>query len=101
MEKMYRILGKRGRVTIPYELRAEVGFERNDVLSFTKTEDGGAVLVRRERICDCEKSGKRELKEGMTLYDFLNNLTEEEQRAALIHLSVKWAEMEGKRHERV
>lgn len=26
MNKLYRILGKRGRVTIPYEIRQRVGF---------------------------------------------------------------------------
>ena len=35
MNKMYRILGKRGRITIPFELRKRVGFAYNDVLSFT------------------------------------------------------------------
>lgn len=28
----------------------------------------------------------------VTLLDFLNSLSDEEQRAALIHLSVRWAE---------
>ena len=26
MTKLYRILGKRGRITIPYEIRKRVGF---------------------------------------------------------------------------
>lgn len=30
--KIFRILGKRGRVTIPYEIRQRVGFKYNDVL---------------------------------------------------------------------
>ena len=46
---MYRILGKRGRITIPYEMRQRVGFAYNDVLSFTESEDGRTVLVRREK----------------------------------------------------
>ena len=49
MSKMYRILGKRGRITIPYEIRQRVGFAYNDVLSFEESEDGKAVLVKRER----------------------------------------------------
>lgn len=32
MNKMYRILGKRGRITIPFEIRKRVGFAYNDVL---------------------------------------------------------------------
>ena len=48
MKKMYRVLGKRGRITIPYEIRQRVGFGHNDVLSFTEGEDGRSVTVRRE-----------------------------------------------------
>lgn len=92
MERIYRVLGKRGRVTIPYEIRQKVGFSQNDVLSFESLEDGRTVTVRRERICDCQKSGQSDPDDEMTLYDFLNKLTPEQQRAALIHLSVKWAE---------
>ena len=32
--RMLRILGKRGRITIPYEIRKKLGFQPNDVLSF-------------------------------------------------------------------
>ena len=89
MDKMYRILGKRGRITIPFEIRMRMGFSRNDILSFTESEDGSSVIVKREKICDrC-----REQKE--TLVEFLNSLSETEQRTALIHLSVKWAEKQG------
>lgn len=34
MTKLYRVLGKRGRITIPFEIRQRVGFTYNDVLSF-------------------------------------------------------------------
>ena len=40
MAQMYRILGKRGRITIPFEIRQRVGFSQNDVLSFTESPDG-------------------------------------------------------------
>ena len=49
MTKMFRILGKRGRITIPYDIRQHVGFCQNDVLSFTESPDGSAVIVRREK----------------------------------------------------
>lgn len=52
MVKMFRVLGKRGRVTIPHEIRQRVGFGYNDILSFTETADGRTVVVRREKICD-------------------------------------------------
>ena len=97
MNTMYRILGRHGRITIPYEMRQRVGFSFNDVLSFTESADGKSVIVKREKICDSCKREKLPDRCGdeMTLLDFLNGLSEAEQRAALIHLSVKWAEKQG------
>ena len=57
MNKMYRILGKRGRITIPFEIRKRVGFAYNDVLSFTEAADGRTVVVKREKICSNCKGG--------------------------------------------
>lgn len=93
--KTFRILGKRGRITVPYEIRCKVGFKQNDVLSFEESKDGRSVIIKREIICDCngEKSKERKARgDEITLYDFLNGLSPEQQRAALIHLSVKWAQ---------
>ncbi len=90
---MYRILGKRGRITIPYEMRQRVGFSYNDVLSFTESDDGRTVLVRREKICNhCNTEPPGDSVNEVTLLEFLDGLTASEQHAALIHLSVKWAE---------
>lgn len=52
MIQMFRILGKRGRITIPFEIRQRVGFSYNDILSFTEAPDGRTVIVKREKICD-------------------------------------------------
>ena len=92
---IYRILGKKGRVTIPFEIRQRVGFKYNDVLSFTEFSDGRSVIVKREKICDDCKECNTSKTDEITLYDFLNNLSPEQQRAALVHLSVKWAEKES------
>ena len=97
MNKLYRILGKRGRITIPYEIRRRVGFQYNDVLSFTEQDDR-TFVVRREKICDnCKETQSPVSKQaaGITLLQFLDGLSSDEQRAALIHLSVKWAENQG------
>ena len=45
MEKIYKILGKRGRITIPYELRLKHGFAYNDVVSFEET-DKDTIVIR-------------------------------------------------------
>ena len=92
MEKLFRVLGKRGRVTIPYEQRVQVGFAYNDILSFEVSEDGDAITVRRERICSDKMRDIPEKNDEMTLYDFLEELTEEERKAALLYLTVQWAE---------
>ena len=96
MTKLYRILGKRGRITIPFEIRQRVGFSYNDVLSFTESPDGRTVIVKREKICDnCSGTKETEKDNEMTLEDFLDSLSAEQQRVALVHLSVKWAEKEA------
>ena len=92
--KIYRIMGKRGRITIPYALRQKLDIGPNDVLSFSETTDKRAIVVRKERICDCEKTEVAGTDE-LTLYDFLNGLSAEQQHAALVNLSVKWAEADG------
>lgn len=91
MLKIYRVLGKRGRITIPYEIRQRIGFKYNDVLSFTQQDDG-SVLVRREKLCDNCQYLEEEFEENYTLENFLDSLSEEEQRDALVHLSLLWAE---------
>jgi AbrB family looped-hinge helix DNA binding protein len=91
MHKIYRILGKRGRITIPFEIRQRIGFRYNDVLSFTQQDDG-SVVVRREKLCDNSQYLAEEFEENYTLEDFLDSLSEQEQRDALLHLSLLWAE---------
>lgn len=91
MLTMYRVLGKRGRITIPFEIRQRIGFRYNDILSFTQQDDG-SVLVRREKICDNCKELEEDFEENFTIEDFLDSLSEEKQRNALLHLSLLWAE---------
>lgn len=91
MLKVYRALGKRGRITIPFEIRKRIGFRYNDILSFTQQDDG-SVLIKREKICDNCIDIVDDCSENITLEDFLDSLSEEEQRDALMHLSLLWAE---------
>lgn len=101
--KLYRILGRRGRITIPHEICTRVGYAYNDVLSITEAEDGRSIIIKRELLCDdCKGTrnqknteAKENEKDGITLLEFLNGLTEAEQHAALVHLSVKQAEKQG------
>lgn len=93
--KVFKVLGKRGRITIPYEIRSRVGFDCNDILSFEESEDGQAVVIRREKVCDECRPVEKEADNQAELLNFLEGLTAEEQRAALIHLSMIWAEKQG------
>ena len=98
MTQMFRILGKRGRITIPFEIRQRVGFSYNDVLSFTEAPDGRTVIVKREKICDncaAEKPQRKEAEDTITLFDFLNGLSDEQQKAAFAHLKLKWDRVQG------
>lgn len=88
---IYRVLGKKGRITIPYPIRKRIGFRYNDILSFTEQNDG-SVVIKREKLCDNCIDIADEYSEDITLEDFLDSLSENEQREALIHLSLLWAE---------
>ena len=65
MMRTLRILGKRGRITIPYEIRQKLGFRPDDVLSFQIMDDR-TVLVRRERLCNSTRGGKQ-MKENLRI----------------------------------
>ena len=58
MMRTLRILGKRGRITIPYEIRQKLGFRPNDVLSFQIVDDR-MVSIQRERLCKATRGGQR------------------------------------------
>ena len=92
MLRLFRVLGKKGRITIPFEIRQRIGFRYNDVLSFTQQDDG-SVLVKREKICDNCIDIAEDYSENITLEDFLDSLSEEEQRNALLRLSLLCAEI--------
>jgi AbrB family looped-hinge helix DNA binding protein len=90
---IYRILGRKGRITIPYPLRQKIGFRCGDVISFA--ENGNDIILRKEPVCSHCKTEKRE-----DMLDYFNRLTPEEQRGALIHLSLRWAEETSRKEER-
>lgn len=96
--KILRILGKRGRVTIPFEIRELVGFKYNDVLSFT-LNDEDTVTIKKERICDnnCQKYNlsPADMRDEDTLKEFIDRLPSSKQREVLVHLSLKWAAKNG------
>ncbi len=90
MDKVYKILGKKGRITIPYELRRKQGFAFNDVVSFAEQKDG-SILIRKEKICTRCNLPQAESAET-SLLNVLNSLKPSEQKAAFRYLAAKLAE---------
>ena len=84
MAKIYRVLGKEGRVTIPEEIRGDIGFKYNDILSFQKS--GNTIIIRREKVCTNCKNGDAKL------VDTLDALSLKEQYYAFEHLKNKIGE---------
>lgn len=88
--KLYRILGKKGRITIPYEIRKEICFAPGDVVSFES--DGATVTVRREQLFVEANASSRKDNADDVILELIDKMSEEQQREMLITLSVKWAE---------
>ena len=91
MKKIYRILGKRGRTTIPLPLRVGCGFKPGDIISFEVRKDG-TVLLRKEQPCDrCREKIKEDRRE-LPLAEVLDGISVAEQKAAFRLLAKRLAE---------
>jgi bifunctional DNA-binding transcriptional regulator/antitoxin component of YhaV-PrlF toxin-antitoxin module len=91
--KIRRILGKRGRTTIPFEIRQIIGFSPGDVVSFEVS--GNTVICVREKICDhCGGASNgisfQPLDREMLL-KYMGNLSPAEQRDLLVSMTAEWA----------
>ena len=92
MSKIYKILGKRGRITIPFEIRLRKGFAYNDVVSFEEKDDN-TVVIKREKICDkCKVSAA--IEKEASLLDIINSLQLSEQKAVFKYLARKLTDSE-------
>ena len=88
---IFRILGIKGRITIPFTLRKILGIKTNDVLSFTL--NGDTIIIKREKICSNCKNDRLDKQE---LLEFLTHLSPQERFEALTHLTVMWAQEQNK-----
>ena len=82
-EKIYRILGKEGNITIPHMMRFHIGFQPGDVVSFMQVSED-AVLVRRERL----QERKDPPKDLLELREYIDAMSESQQRIARCYLSI-------------
>ena len=93
-KKIVRVLGKRGRITIPYQIRVRNKIGYNDILSFEE-KDSNTIILRKERLCNgCTPECFDEVSD-LSIEDFLDSLSIEQQRKATIHLNLLWAQREG------
>ena len=81
--KIYRIIGNEGWVTIPHQMRHCAGLVSNTVVSFELVSED-AVLVRREQLKDQTDAPA----EMPSLRELLESLTPEQQEAARCYLAV-------------
>lgn len=81
--KIYRIIGNEGRVTIPHQMRLCAGLLSNTVVSFELVSED-AVLVRREQL----KNQVESQTEMPSLKELLEGLTESQRSAAQCYLAI-------------
>lgn len=75
MNKIVRVLGKKGRITIPYEIRIALNIRAGDILNFEI--EGNTVTVTKEKLCNNCKSEKES-------FDFLVESLVPEKRERLL-----------------
>ena len=92
--KIVRVLGKRGRITIPYEIRVRNKIGYNDILSFEE-KDKNTIIVRKEKLCDGCTLECFDEENSIPIEDFIDRLTPEQQRRATIYLNLLWAQKES------
>lgn len=104
-EKTLRILGRRGRVTIPQEVRDAIGMACGDVVSFAVISEDAAI-VKRERICDnCSTEPPQIIKllvqamhlaenspQSQRAFEVLTGLSPAQQYECVAKIIAKWAE---------
>ena len=93
-EKIMRILGKKGRTTIPFNIRKELNIKSKDIVSYEIVDDN-TVILKRENLCEGDSKSCVYSDGNVSLQKFLDSLSPEEQRKACLYLNVKCARNEG------
>ena len=92
--KILRIIGAEGRITIPYVLRQIIGFRPSDVVSFEIIGEN-TILVCREQLVGRDVPRQPVFKVP-ELLEYSRRLSGTELYDLVVHLSVLWAEHQGK-----
>ena len=51
MNKVYKLIGKRGRTTVPFDIRMKMRLGYNSLVSY-ELKDEDTLILRKEKICD-------------------------------------------------
>lgn len=87
-----RVIGIRGRITIPFRIRRFLGVKYNDVLSFSLGAEPNTIVIKKLKICDncCDTSTDREEKMA-ELQEFLKDYSSTEINRAIKMLEEKYS----------
>lgn len=72
MYRIYRIIGKKGRITIPYEMRSALNIGRGDILSFQL--NGKSVIITKEKLCGNCRGDKEALTQAVNSLEDRENV---------------------------
>ena len=75
MSTVKKILGKKGRITIPYEYRQILDLNPDDVITFSMNEDKNCVVITKDKIRN-DRSINQE--EDSSFEDYIAEITTED-----------------------
>ncbi len=87
-----RVIGIKGRITIPFRIRRFLGIKYNDVLSFSLGEEPDTIVIKKLKICNncCDTSTDGEEKMA-ELQEFLKDYSSTDINRALKLLEEKYS----------
>jgi len=88
MSIIYRVLGKKGRITIPFEIRQQLGVKYNDILSFEV--ENNKVIVTKEKLCNNCKDKKAD-ENSSSISEIINSFSPLQQYELFNQLAGRWA----------
>lgn len=87
-----RVIGIRGRITIPFRIRRFLGVKYNDVLSFSLGEEPDTIVIKKLKICNnCCDNGLGNDEKIAELQDFLKDYSSTEINRAIKMLEEKYS----------
>ena len=96
LHNVRRVIGIKGRITIPYHIRMAMKIKYNDVLSFSIGDNPNTIVIERLNICNhCNATPKDE--NVIELQQILKGFSREEINKALITLGE--TDMRGEKNE--